>query len=208
MRTPEISLVNVDDLELEDAKMLLRRQIRARRSERTPKESAAAATALAAKVVPLLKGVTTVALYASRPTEPGTAPLIAALHERGVEVLLPMLGPGLSRDWAKHAPGDHLEVRAPGRPPEADGPGLGEDAVRLADLVLAPALAVDDAGTRLGQGGGWYDRVLRHARPGVPIYAVVFDDEVLHLTLPHAEHDLPVHGVLTPSGAHLLADAA
>ena len=35
------------------------------------------------------------------------------------------------------------------------------DAVALADVVLAPGLAVDRTGTRMGQGGGCYDRALR-----------------------------------------------
>ena len=37
---------------------------------------------------------------------------------------------------------------------------LGTDAIKLADVVLAPAIAVDTRGVRLGQGGGWYDRAI------------------------------------------------
>ena len=81
---------------------------------------------------------------------------------------------------------------------EPAGPSLGLDAVREAELVLAPALAVDAAGRRLGQGGGSYDRALERA--GAPVVAVVFDDEVLDEAIPVESHDRPVAGVLTPGG--------
>ena len=60
---------------------------------------------------------------------------------------------------------------------EPAGPPLGRDAIAAADLVLVPALAVDVAGRRLGQGGGSYDRALPRAT--APVVAVVFGDEVL-----------------------------
>lgn len=81
---------------------------------------------------------------------------------------------------------------------EPAGPSLGLEAVRDAALVLAPALAVDAAGRRLGQGGGSYDRALERA--GAPVVAIVFDDEVLDEEIPVESHDRPVAGVLTPGG--------
>uniref|UniRef100_UPI0030EF2491 5-formyltetrahydrofolate cyclo-ligase n=1 Tax=Aquipuribacter hungaricus TaxID=545624 RepID=UPI0030EF2491 len=93
------------------------------------------------------------------------------------------------------------------------GPRLGTAAVASCDLVLVPALAVDRAGTRLGQGGGSYDRALARAhtapgrRPGEGgplVLAVVHDDEVLDDLLPREPHDVAVHGALTPSGVVLL----
>jgi 5-formyltetrahydrofolate cyclo-ligase len=94
-------------------------------------------------------------------------------------------------------------VRAPGRPAEPSGPTLGGDAIKLADAIVAPALAVDTTGARLGQGGGWYDRVLVHARPGVPVIAMVYPDEVYDATtrpLPCEDHDKPADIVSTPVG--------
>jgi 5-formyltetrahydrofolate cyclo-ligase len=71
-------------------------------------------------------------------------------------------------------------------------------------LILAPALAVDRSGTRLGQGGGWYDRALRWAAPGALILAVCFPDEILPAgTLPREAHDVPAHGALTGRGVEL-----
>ena len=77
------------------------------------------------------------------------------------------------------------------------GPSLGLDGIAAAKLVLAPALAVDTAGRRLGQGGGSYDRAL--TRTSAPVLAVVFDDELI-ASVPVEPHDRPVNGVLTPSG--------
>jgi 5-formyltetrahydrofolate cyclo-ligase len=187
-------------LEVDDAKQLLREAVRAHRAARSTKERAGAGAAIAEHAAEIVADAGCVAVYASRPSEPNTQALIDHLHERGIEVLLPMLGPGLSRDWAVHPPGEQLEVRAPGRPPDPAGPGLGITALQRADVVFAPALAVDRTGIRLGQGGGWYDRVLEHRRPDAPVVAIVFADEVCDTPLPRAPHDRPVDGVLTPAG--------
>ncbi|WP_022919478.1 5-formyltetrahydrofolate cyclo-ligase [Ruania albidiflava] len=199
------SITHQDGLELEDAKQLLRASVREHRKNRSEKEQRAAGEKIAEHARELLDGVRCAAAYASRPTEPNTAALLRMLDEAGVEILLPMLGPGLSRDWARYRPGDSLEVRAPGRPPDPEGPGLGEDAIAGADVVFAPALSVDPRGVRLGQGGGWYDRALRFARPETPVFAVIYDDERCTEPLPSAAHDRPVDGVLTPSGWELIS---
>ena len=75
---------------------------------------------------------------------------------------------------------------------------LGLDAVATADLVLAPGLAVDSRGTRMGQGGGCYDRALPRRRPGVPVVVLLHPGEVLgedEAPLPRREHDQPVDAV-------------
>ncbi|MDQ2624497.1 MAG: 5-formyltetrahydrofolate cyclo-ligase, partial [Actinomycetota bacterium] len=70
-------------------------------------------------------------------------------------------------------------------------------------VVLAPALAVDTAGNRLGNGGGWYDRALEHARPDVPVIALVHAEEIYdgdEYPLPVEAHDRRVDAVATPEG--------
>jgi 5-formyltetrahydrofolate cyclo-ligase len=65
-------------------------------------------------------------------------------------------------------------------------------------------LAVDRSGTRLGQGGGWYDRALNYADPQALILAVCFPQAVLAAgALPREAHDHPVDGVLTVEGVEL-----
>ncbi|WP_447587527.1 5-formyltetrahydrofolate cyclo-ligase [Cellulomonas persica] len=87
--------------------------------------------------------------------------------------------------------------------PEPGGPTLPAEALADADVIVAPALAVDTAGGRLGQGGGWYDRALEHARPDALVVGVVFPEEVRDATvdpLPHEPHDRRVDAYATPQG--------
>jgi 5-formyltetrahydrofolate cyclo-ligase len=192
-------------MEATEAKEELRREIRARRAARRPRHRAEASVAFAdvLETVPAVRDAQVVATYASRPTEPSTCELLERLAARGARILLPVLGAGLARDWAEYTGHDDLRERAPGRPPEPGGPTLGPDAIAEADVVVAPALAVDTRGMRLGQGGGWYDRSLKRARPGVPVVAMVFPEEIYDAAerpLPVEEHDMPVHVVATPEG--------
>lgn len=189
-------------LTVSEKKSELRGQIRATRKNRSANQQQKSAQALADIVagVPELQTAKCVAAYVARPGEPGTEPTITALRERGVEVLLPVLTTGLERGWAYDLGPEHREEAAPGRPPEPTTEHLGAETLRNADVILAPALAVDLGGVRLGQGGGWYDRALRYVRPGVRVYAVLFDDELSEPELPTAEHDRPVDGVITPAG--------
>lgn len=194
-------------MEPEDAKEVLRRAIRAQRKARPPKQRTAAATAIADVVasIPEVAAAGVVGMYAARDGEPGTGELMERLAQRGTRVLLPVLGAGLARDWADYTGPEDLLERAPGRPPEPGGPTLGQDALKLADVVVAPALAVDSRGVRLGQGGGWYDRVLTYVRPGARVVAVVFPDEVYDAAerpLPAEQHDIRVDAVATPLAFH------
>ena len=85
--------------------------------------------------------------------------------------------------------------------PEPDWTGPLEDAA----LIFVPALAADALGTRLGQGGGWYDRALATLDTPPPVVAVVFDHEFIEdRPLPRQRHDVPVDGVLTPTRFVLL----
>ncbi|HEY0186902.1 MAG TPA: 5-formyltetrahydrofolate cyclo-ligase [Cellulomonas sp.] len=194
---------HADGREVTEVKDELRGLLRAARSGRSPRLRTEAADALVEvlRTLPAVDGVGTVAAYSARPAEPGTLPLLESLSARGIDVLLPVLGAGLQREWARYTGPDDLLQRAPGRPPEPGGPSLGAEGLAQADLILAPALAVDTAGNRLGQGGGWYDRALQHARPGVPVVAVVFAEEVYDAAtrpLPHEPHDRRVDLALTP----------
>ena len=129
--------------------------------------------------------------------EPPTLPLLAALRARGVRVLLPLLRDDLDLEWADYDGDPARLVRGPRGVLHPPGPSLGLDGIAEAALVLAPALAVDAAGRRLGQGGGSYDRAL--TRTSAPVLAVVFDDELLE-SVPVQAHDRPVGGTLTPAG--------
>jgi 5-formyltetrahydrofolate cyclo-ligase len=192
-------------IEAEDAKVELRATIRRQRQLRAERRLQEHAAALCEQVLQFapVRDAGCVSVYASRPHEPGTLPLIEALHARGVKVLIPLLGDGLQRGWGVYGGAADLIERAPGRPPEPSTDFLPAQTLADADVVIVPALAVDTAGTRLGQGGGWYDRALVDVREGVPIIALTFAGEVRDSDsepLPREKHDVRVHGVITPEG--------
>jgi 5-formyltetrahydrofolate cyclo-ligase len=178
-----------------EAKAALRARLRERRSARDEAGRAAAGARLAEHAAAL--GTDTVAAFVGTRTEPPTLPLLAAVRDRGGRVLLPVLREDMDLEWAAFTSEQALRAARLGLL-EPAGPSLGLDAVRDAALVLAPALAVDAAGRRLGQGGGSYDRALERA--GAPVVAIVFDEEVLDEEIPVEPHDRPVAGVLTPGG--------
>ena len=140
-----------------------------------------------------------VALYAAVPPEPETGLLLTWYADQRVRVLLPVLRDDNDLGW-----GEFGAELTPGRfglsEPAVD---LGVDTIRDADLVLCPALAVDRTGTRLGRGGGSYDRAL--ARTSAPVVAVVYDTEIVD-TLPAGPHDRPVTHALTPTALHPLGN--
>ncbi|MBU4213640.1 MAG: 5-formyltetrahydrofolate cyclo-ligase [Actinobacteria bacterium] len=199
--------------EPEDLKQRFRSAIRAERAKLSPRRRLLAGEGISHVVlsIPAVQGARTVAAYVARADEPPTGPLIEALAQAGVRVLLPVLGEGLSRCWAPYTGADELVVRAPGRPPEPPGPPLAADAVADADVVVVPALAVDTSGARIGQGAGWYDRVLPLVGPEAMTVAVVFTSEVydaLTRPLPSEPHDRSVRAVATPQYWLPLGDPA
>lgn len=82
-------------------------------------------------------------------------------------------------------------------------PLIADEAV---DLVVAPGLAFDPHGGRLGRGGGFYDRFLvrveRAARVGV-----AFDGQII-AGVPMDRHDVYMHVVVTPSWTIVAPPAA
>ena len=61
-----------------------------------------------------------------------------------------------------------------------------------------PATLVDRHGRRIGQGGGWYDRVLKQVSPTTRVGAMVFPEEYVDVDLPQDPMDRPVSFVILP----------
>lgn len=101
--------------------------------------------------------------------------------------------------WSLHTREDSLIRPNPRFPAQSTAELRGPEAIATASVVLVAGLAVDRAGTRLGQGGGWYDRALRFISAKTPVIACVFDWEYTEELLPHEAHDMAVDGVLTPT---------
>jgi 5-formyltetrahydrofolate cyclo-ligase len=181
--------------------------------------------------LPEIASARCVAAYSATPTSPGTLALRDALRAHGVRVLLPVLLDDGRLDWSPDgSPGvppllddaPDVDQANPDRTNPDGAPGLdratdldratgtwasgpagqpGPDGIGSADVVIIPALAVDTLGNRLGLGAGFYDRALRTIDPGVSVFAVVYENEVLDAAVepvPAEPHDRPVDAVITP----------
>ncbi|TDD62022.1 5-formyltetrahydrofolate cyclo-ligase [Kribbella antibiotica] len=150
-----------------------------------------------ARSLPAVQSARRIALYVSMGPEPKTGALIDWLLSGNHEVLLPILYADNDLGWGI-APGaaDLVPGRLGLSEPRTD---LGSAAISTADLVICPALAVAHDGVRLGRGGGSYDRALTRVTTGTPIWAAVYDSEVVD-ALPSDPHDHLVHAALTPTG--------
>lgn len=178
------------------AKRLLRSRLLSARAARPQDEQVAAGEALARHGEHVWSRLAAITAYAAVDTEPPTRPLLDALADAGVRILLPVVD-GQALDWGAYEGWDRLVRTGPLGLLEPAGDRLGPSALSTVDVIVVPALAVDRAGHRLGRGAGHYDRAL--AGTAVPRVAVVYDDEVLD-AVPAQAHDVLMGGALCPSG--------
>lgn len=188
------------------AKSEMRIQVLARRRSMPPEVRAAAAGRMQVALAALVRRLRPhrVTAYVPVGREPGgpdlPEALVGALAAAGSEgrLLLPVLQTDLDLDWAVYRGPGSLTAAGRGMR-EPAGARLGRDAIRLAELVVVPALAVDRRGVRLGRGGGSYDRALARVDPRTLSVALLYDGELVE-DLPSTGHDVPVRGVITPEG--------
>ena len=69
------------------------------------------------------------------------------------------------------------------------------------DLVLVPGTAFAPDGSRMGQGKGYYDRLLSRARPDAPLVALAFECQMFP-DIPVASHDVFMNLVLTETTSY------
>ena len=200
--------------DLDQRKASLREQVRSRRRARSLEARTDVEARLAVRggaipeVAALVADPTsgTVAVYASFGTEPGTGRTRALLELSGVRALLPVIRADGGLDWAWDTGAVAAGAVSPGVP-EPTGPVVGEEMAGLVALgcrvVLAPALAVDLRGNRIGKAGGYYDRLFGGLddvdvalRP--LLVAVVHDEDVVD-AVPTGPHDRRVDAILSPS---------
>lgn len=185
---------------LREAKAELRTALRLRRTVRRPEERELADAGRLAAVLelfaPAIDHLGMVATYLSREDEPDTLQLVAWLAAYQVPTLLPVQNAGTGEpDWALYDGPDHVRLGRH-RIPEPTGRPLGPAALGAAGVIICPGLAASRTGARLGQGVGWYDRALQHARPDAVTAVLVDDDEVLD-SIPVEPHDHPMDLVIT-----------
>ncbi|HJL18044.1 MAG TPA: 5-formyltetrahydrofolate cyclo-ligase [Sandaracinaceae bacterium LLY-WYZ-13_1] len=136
----------------------------------------------------------TVLAFVSMPKEVQTTRAVEAAWAAGKRVATTRMNAtfdGLElREWRE---GDELEESGMMfLQPPADAPWVPDDEV---DLVLVPALAVDERGHRVGYGKGFYDRLLPRLTRALRV-GLVFDFERI-AEVPDWEGDQPVDVVVT-----------
>ncbi len=124
-------------------------------------------------------------------------PLMAALAKAGRIIALPRMetrqGPARFYAWRG---GEALSADAFGVP---SPPSTGGELLPM--LILAPLLAFDRAGRRLGQGGGHYDRIISfHRAHGAIAIGLAYAEQEME-QVPVGQHDAHLDWVLTPNEA-------
>jgi 5-formyltetrahydrofolate cyclo-ligase len=144
----------------------------------------------------LPKGVIVSGYWAYRDeADPGV--LMKALGAKGHPLALPRIdqraAPLQFRRWNA---GDEVRTSAFG----VIEPTTGAEIVKPS-VLLVPLLAFDEAGHRLGYGGGYYDRTLAQLRAHGTILAIgiAYAGQEVR-ALPHDRHDQRLDAVLTEKG--------
>lgn len=140
-----------------------------------------------------------VLLYAPLPGEIDLWPIFEWLLEHGIEPALPRV------DWVRETmeaasfDGDRAAL-------DRTGPGLLQPDEQAEiflpaslDAVVAPGLAFDAHGGRLGRGGGYYDRFLAGLPDRVRVIGVGFDEQLVD-AVPREPHDRIMDVVVTGQG--------
>ena len=180
-------------------KRALRAELRERRRTRTSTERAADDSQLTTQLGLLAENleVTYLAAYLSTPDEPPTREFLSWACKRGIRVILPISRADGLLDWAPYDASDETaDIQGM---PAPTSEVLSPMAINDVGLILVPAATVDRSGMRMGWGQGYFDRTLGSMETCPPVYAVIFDEELVD-SVPSEVHDKRVNGVVTPSG--------
>ena len=121
-------------------------------------------------------------------------PLLTPLRGTGVRLALPVVvekgRPLQFRDWS---PGDRMTRGVWNIPVPAEGAAVDPD------VLIAPLVGFDQAGYRLGYGGGFYDRTIASKSMRPRVIGVGFDLARLATIYPQP-HDVPMDIIVTEEG--------
>jgi 5-formyltetrahydrofolate cyclo-ligase len=177
---------------------------RARRAHVEQLDDAGRERAAAAAAARLLAGLpvrATIALYHASGMEQDAGLLCDRLHAVGHALALPRLTGGSAMTFAAWSPGAPLEA---GPHDVLQPPG---DATPVEpEIIVAPLLAFDRRGGRLGQGGGHYDRAFA-ALPRARRIGLAWSVQEVPV-VPCDPWDVPLHAVATEAAWILCGDAA
>ncbi|WP_026531007.1 5-formyltetrahydrofolate cyclo-ligase [Haematomicrobium sanguinis] len=187
----------------------LRRRLRARRAERSDAQLAEHGNSVSERLIEAYSsarerrpGSAGLIAYLPMPGEPSPLVAMTALCERGVPVWVPVIQPARQLGFAPWRPGISTTAH-PALAIEEPTEGVqSADSVLGAAMMIVPALALTVSGARLGQGGGYYDRLLARwedAGSDLPWrVGLVFPDEVLDdAAIPVLAHDVQLDAVIS-----------
>lgn len=183
--------------EVSKVKEILRAQMREALEEMSQEEREDSDRELIAQFLahPKLAPAQTVMVYYGVGTEVRTDEIITTLLAQGKRVCLPRCLPEYEMEARA------ITGLADLKPDKYGIPAPGEDCPLVKredlDLILVPGLCFDSRGTRLGQGGGYYDRYLEDYE-GVTIG--LCREEFFQINLPREPLDAWVRYVLTEEG--------
>ncbi len=185
---------------MEHEKARLRSRLRARLAALKPEEAARSSAAIVQALLQseLWKRAQTVFCYVGdvRRGEVDTLALLNAALEEGKTLAVPLCtGPGIMQARILRAAGDLRPGRYGLLEPGAGSAPLAPGAIAL---CVTPCLSAAPDGTRLGYGGGYYDRFLPRAENAV--YAALCRAAMLLPALPCEAHDVRMHCVVTERG--------
>lgn len=192
---------------IEHEKRALRAELRERRQLLSDAQRETSASGIREQLDALIEshGAQSISCFLSTTTEPGTRDFVTSAVRRGIRVLLPITRADGLLDWTIADDSDEIAEGLHGLP-EPTGEVLGPIAVNDVDLMIIPAAAIDSTGMRLGWGRGYFDKTIGSMEKCPPVYAVIYDSELLD-SLPREVHDQPVTGIVTPTRTLTLSPA-
>jgi 5-formyltetrahydrofolate cyclo-ligase len=176
---------------IEAQKRALRAEVRMRMPKPGSPEQVAASVAAQARLASsaLVAAARVIALYRALPSECGTAALAAQLEALGREVCYPVISATERALSFRRSAGVFVSGALGIEEPTGNAVPLEE-----IDLMVVPALAVDERGGRIGRGRGHYDATLALCK-AVSV-ALVFEAQLVS-EVPLGEHDRPVQAICT-----------
>jgi 5-formyltetrahydrofolate cyclo-ligase len=134
--------------------------------------------------------------YASFRSEVETIPSINSSLKQGKRVILPVVLKKEKRLALYDITA--LDELTPGYLgiPEPFHSEREETALKAIDLIIIPGAAYDRKGSRIGYGGGYYDRLLAQMERDIPIIAPAFKEQVVD-EIPAEPHDKKVTMIIT-----------
>jgi 5-formyltetrahydrofolate cyclo-ligase len=192
------------DAAIEEAKTGLRTMAHKRRAAMHAGDRAAAAKAAAAHFFEAVTMASTEVFAGYWPIrdEIDCKPVLTRLVDAGQPVCLPVVTgdeePLELRRW---------EIGAALYPSGFGTLAPAEDAeIVEPDVILMPLLGFDGTGTRLGYGGGYYDRTLSRLSRRPRLIGYAFACQEID-TIPRDPHDVPLDAIVTEDGYRVFGPA-